>query len=261
MGRSLAWAHFTGLLLVALCVLGPMTVPQCVASESRLIRNVLAAKPAGAVIKLGEGGRVTALHLEPTEVSAVGGIVILHAADGHFNNAGPVRALRTRLPQHGWHTLSVQLPALSSGVRVWHRRSSARLALGVNFFGNRDVGNVVIIAHGAAAGAAARYFSDGAAASVTGFIAVSPVYLRASVQETPGELSNAWPKRLLEVYGERDFPGVRRHMLAHAQQRRYLPELSWSSIEIAAGRHGLKQNADEVLGRIKGWLERHMSGR
>ena len=234
--------------------------PTCTANEAETVKAVLAAKPAGAVVRLGDSGRVTGLHMEPAGGAPVGGVVILHPHGSHLNSAGTVRTLRRGLPKSGWHTLSIQLPRNSGAPRPWHRRVAARLGLAVKFLRKMGVLNVVVIAHGAAAGAAARYFSGGADASVTGFVGVSPVYLGPSSRESLGQLSDAWPKKLLEIYGERDLPGVRRQVKKHAEQTTSLPDLQWSSIEVGGARHGLKRQANEVLRRVRGWLDRRLSG-
>ena len=135
-----------------------------------------------------------------------------------------------------------------------------RLSLAIQYLAGEGILNVVVIAQSSAAGAAVQYFREGADAAVTGFVGLSPVYSAGPGKDALSGLSDAWPKQILEIYGDRDLPAVRRLVAAHQHQAQSLSDVRLRQIELGGASHGLPGHAADVVKRVRGWLERNLSG-
>jgi hypothetical protein len=212
------------------------------------------------VVELAPGRFGGALHREPEGKQAAGGVVILHRAGAEPNQRGVIRALRVGLPREGWHTVSVQLEPVLGPLGQWHEGVSRRLSAAVKYFTAQAVSNVVILAQGSAAGGAAAYFIGGADAAVTGFVGLSAVYSDHRTDLGEGSLSKAWPKRILELVGQRDYASVLHAASEHKRQSGEVPELSLRQVRIPFARNGFRGHETLVVRRVNGWLRRHLAG-
>jgi len=143
-----------------------------------------------------------------------GGAVILHDANGHPDWPKLVRPLRTRLPHHGWSTLSIQLPVMKQVVPAAEfarllDESKKRMAAAVAFLQAKGINRIVVIGYGSGAALATAVLADTQSLAVTALITISPTVLNnkdnhLDTAENIGRINLA----VLDIYAARDLDSV-----------------------------------------------------
>lgn len=82
--------------------------------EQLIAKKLLDRNLPGDVVQLSNGKKeLLALYHEYLNAEKKGAVILLHPMSGHPDWPGVINFLREELPQHGWSTLSIQLPLLS----------------------------------------------------------------------------------------------------------------------------------------------------
>jgi hypothetical protein len=224
-----------------------------------------AADIVGVVVELQAGGEpFVAISHSPTQGETVGAVVLLHDPWTSADSDEVVRPMRIGLAQHGWETLSLQLPAAypHEAVAQWQAADepvASRLAAALAWLGDRGRSNQVVLALGASAGPALRAIADQGPDGVAALVMVS----------TPADLSDAADREalaalsrpVLDIFAEHDRAAVTRAALERRLAVRELPELAYSHYRVAGARAGFSSSTALLLARVRGWLKVHASGR
>jgi len=88
------------------------------AKEARWERQIAPDLMVGDAVKLKAAGvEFLALYAAPSAKESKGAVIILHGNGVHPAWPDVIEPLRTQLPEHGWHTLSLQMPILQNGAK------------------------------------------------------------------------------------------------------------------------------------------------
>lgn len=200
-------------------------------------------------LTLANGRRFLALYASPGGARAA--LVVVHGSGVH-PDWGLINTLRSRLPDHGYATLSVQMPVLAADARPEQYpptfpEAIERIAAAVAFLRAQGHVRIAIVAHSLGAKMSLEYLLSRPDHGIAAF---------ASLAINGGEL--AAPERLrlpvLDLYGERDFPQV----LALAGKRAaVLARLPRSAqIEVAGADHFFNGREDEMIRWVRGFLDK-----
>ncbi len=230
--------------------------------EARLTAGLLEGTSTGRVMQLQRGGGSFLALLEEARPVSRKGLVILLPEAGLRADAGLVGRLRRILPEHGWSTLSLQLPVLEPEARpdeYWTLVPEAveRLKFAVAAMKGEGLRNIVLAGHGFGAVVALNYLGHDPDPAVRALVLLSPWWPERRTARLRDRLA-AVKVPVMDVHGETDAREIR-----HTARERHL---------ILKGREGYRQWRISGVGhhyrgreawlakRIYGWLERVAPG-
>lgn len=218
-----------------------------------------------------------------------GGAILLHDANGHPDWPDVIKPLRTSLPPHGWATLSIQLPQLSTldGYIPYQELINSRIEKASEHMKSNGINNIIIIGHGSGGMAAAAYLANNPPQEMRGLVGIG-----LSVTP-PKQDKNHLPLHLekiklpiLDIYGSRDLNSVTRtaEQRSHAARQSSLNAtdnnehepykqaglsttsnnvqgyITYRQIVIEGANHNFARESATLTKRVLGWLDRHTNG-
>ena len=231
--------------------------------EERIIGEIEDAVMDGDVeyLPLADDREVFSIHMEAEADQPKGGIILLHSRGYHANWDTVVKPLRVGLAEKGWSTLSVQMPVLGKDAKYYDYvpifpHSHARIDAAINFYKARGIDNIVLVAHGCGAHMSMSYidkYGDDQFAAYVGVGMGATDYRQKLVKKFP---LDKMLSPTLDIFGEQDFPGVRRL----SEYRKNLMDLSGnqrsSQLVIDKADHYYKEDGttEALIDTIDSWL-------
>jgi alpha/beta superfamily hydrolase len=172
--------------------------------EARWEQEVIPAIVVGDAIHLATATRprVLAIVTAPTG-SAKGAVIVLHGLGVH-PDWGLIGALRARLADDGYLTLSVQMPVLAADVSrddygVTLPEAGERIAAAIRYLSARGLAKIAIVSHSYGATMANAYLARPGHAAIAAWI---PMGMFGSFEAPPKQ-------PILDIVAERELPQVR----------------------------------------------------
>lgn len=265
---------------------GAAAAPPTTDPEQARVAELKRLRLEGEMVTLSAGNKeVFALYLPSRSGKSLGGIVLLHDTNGHADSLGVVHSLRTRLPDAGWSTLSLQLPYAEAGIitSALLDDAQARIGAAIAKLQGRGSSTIALIGYGLGARAAVDYLAAGDNLTVQGLVLIS---MDGSLQDEPrldgAEQLAALRPPILDIYGGRDQHAVIDSAIrrATAAQRRaaegeagalrysdiarnYTEEkgstLGYRQLRIAAADHNYTHQEAMLVRQVRGWLKRYVA--
>lgn len=236
------------------------------AREARIASQIEDAILDGEPVWLQAGEtRFLAIYTPASILQTRGAAVILHGSGAHPDWPDVVFPLRTRLPEHGWATLSIQLPVTSPDAPPGSWQADLPLAaerIGAAAAWLKDEKNLptqVLIGHSLGARMGAEYLGGLHGTPDPAFRAFVAVGLTANPADTDkGVLLALRQLRLpmLDIYGERDFGGVIRSTDARQRAARQGNNPDYSQVQTPGADHFFRGVDDLLVSRVRAWLAR-----
>ena len=259
--------HYKALLIVGLSLLFGISHASDTAKEKRWADQISDSIMVGDVEWLKAGkSKIFSIYTENTTEKAIGGAIILHGTGVHPNWDQVVRPLRSQLPEHGWSTLSLQLPVLNNeaGYKDYiplFKEVAPRINAGVAFLKSKGIRNVVIVAHSLGSSMAAYYMANKPDSAIQAFVAVGVSGNMHKVNKV-GYLTSLKTIKVpvLDIFGSNDLSSVLESEKLKAQTARKAGNKKYTQIKITGANHFF-DNKDEVLvKRVRGWLFKNAHG-
>lgn len=222
-----------------------------------------------------------------------GAIILLHDYGGHLDWPRLINPLRTRLPDFGWSTLSLQMPIPKDSTPATEyeplfKEASKRIEAGVIFLQAKGIRNIVLVGHGLGASMGAYHLSTNAKTGIQAYIGISMGLLDTKPELGILQMMEKIRIPILDIFGLNDRPEVtlsapnrirsakRGATLAFKNQdikmlsqsiRANRPGtdsagfVSFRQIKINGADHFFSQQEDLLIKRIRGWLKRHAQAR
>jgi pimeloyl-ACP methyl ester carboxylesterase len=149
------------------------------AKEKRWEEQIVDSLLVGEAVKLKAGDTMfLALYAEPATDQSKGAVILLHGIGAHPAWPDVIDPLRMQLPEHGWYTLSLQMPILANGKKdsdysPLFPEVPARIQAGVDFLKSRGITNIVLAGHSLGAAMASYYLSTLPDQAVKTFVILS----------------------------------------------------------------------------------------
>ena len=218
----------------------------------------------GEVVELTAGETpFVAIHRAQTRDTTTGSVVLLHGRGTNANSLRVVRPLRTGLSEHGWDTLSVQLPQVHAGAPgdVWLDNADtigARLQAALDWLTERNQVNQVIVALGDSATVALRFVAGRDPTSVRALVLIS----------IPGEFTADADRQaltdlgrpLLDVFAERDTVAVTGGAPPRLRAAREAGATGYTQRQIAGATLDFPGQEAQLLAVVRGWLHANAPG-
>ena len=206
-----------------------------------------------------KGRRFLALYAQATTDHPKGAVILLHGLGANPDWPEVIHPLRVELPDHGWSTLSIQLPVRPNGVPAkdyltLFAPASARIQAAVGFLKKRGDTPIVLVGHSLGAAMGAWYLAGHPDTPVRAFAGIG---MNASKDhpklDTPTQLAKI-KRPVLDLYGSRDLPGVLRSARARAAAARKAGNGHYRQQQIAGADHFFNGLDDQLVQVVRGWL-------
>ncbi len=199
--------------------------------------------------------KALAIYTEADEPK--GGVIVIHGSGVHPNWEDIVHPLRTRLPESGWSTLSIQMPVLRNEAE-YHEYAPLfddvpeRINAAISNLQAKGITNIHIVAHSLGSAMTAYYLSKNSQAPVKSFVAIG----------MPGEREDARMNTLLtlqkinlpvlDLYGEKDLETVVNSAAKRKQASQH--NKGYQRQVVAEAGHFFAGQNDALLEAVNGWL-------
>lgn len=259
--------RYKPLLIIGLSLIFHVSQASDTAKEKRWADQIVDSIMIGDAEWLNVGkSKILSIYTENTTEKAIGGAIILHGSGVHPNWDQIIRPLRSQLPDHGWSTLSLQLPVLSNEAEYkdyipLFKDVAPRIKAGVEFLKSKGIRNIVVVAHSLGSSMAAYYMANKPDPTIRAFVAVG-VSGNMHKSDTVGYLTSLKTINVpvLDIFGGSDLPQVLESKKAKANTARKAGNKNYTQVEIAGANHFF-DNKDEVLiKRVRGWLMKNAIG-
>jgi hypothetical protein len=211
-----------------------------------------------------EGEAFLAIETPAQAQPARGTVLILHGRGLHPDEGHVVHPLRVGLAAQGWNTLAIQLPVLDKAARYYDYlalfpAAAGRIASAVDHIRDSGGGPLVLLAHSCGAHMAQHWLvhgGGGARATVDAYVGIGmgATDYGQPMREPFGLEHLEVP--VLDLYGELDFPAVRRLAVQRLEQIRDAGHpLSAQQVMPGAG-HYHEERADALVDAVLAWLDR-----
>ena len=221
------------------------------AKEQRWADQIIEALLDGEAITLNDGKNDFLGILTESEKDKPSGAIVLHGLGVHPDWAQVVHPLRVGLPEHGWTTLSLQLPILANEAEFKDYiplipDAAPRIRAGIKHLRSLGISRVVIIAHSLGTVMTAHALANDDM-GVAGFAAVG-------MPEDSGQYLREIKVPTLDLYGENDLERI----VASAEQRKAAAahNKQYSQVMGKGADHFFNDRDEQLLATIVAWLNR-----
>ena len=229
--------------------------------EKRWSEQIADGLLVGEAVQLQAGGTAfMGIFTEASDGPTGRALILAHGIGAHPDWPDIINPLRSDLPDHGWSTLSIQMPILANDATLkdyapLFDEVAPRIDAAIGFL--RDQGNqtVVLIGHSLGAGMAASYLSGNGQQGIQGFIAIG---LSATAADEKMNSVLALEKiriPVLDLYGSRDLATVLRSVKARKKAALKAGNSNYRQLEIEGADHFFVGMEDTLNSRIYGWLK------
>ncbi len=246
-------------LLLLFCNLAPASD---LARERRIAEQIEDAILVGEPVRLQAGDLdFLAIHAPANRGSPRGAVILLHGMGANPDWTDVIQPLRSELPEHGWETLSLQMPvastdAPSKAYLALIPEAGPRIGAAVSFLKQGGVSNMVLIGHSLGARMGAEYLAQGAVPEIRAFVAIGMSARKDRPNSgTLGALQGIGIP-VLDIYGSRDLDSVLQSAPARAAAARKANNAEYRQTEIAGADHFFHGLEDTLVARVNAWLSR-----
>lgn len=202
--------------LAALAAPARFAAAQDLEREGRLEAEIVDMIIDGEPVHLDAGGHpFLAIHTEAADDGPRKAVIVLHGRGFHPDWPEVAAPLRSELPEHGWETLSLQMPVLGKTAKYYDYvpifpAAFPRIRAGIEFLRQRGADPVVLAAHSCSAHMAMAFVRDHGDAEFDGFIGIGmgATDIGQPMRE-PFPLA-AMSVPVLDLFGDEDYPSVPR---------------------------------------------------
>lgn len=259
--------HYKTLLIIGFGLMFSIAHASDTAKEKRWADEVVESIMVGDAEWLKTGNsKILSIYTENTTAKAIGGVIVLHGSGVHPNWDQVVRPLRSELPDHGWSTLSLQLPVLANSAEYkdyipLYKEVAPRINAGVDFLKSKGILNIVIVAHSLGSSMAAHYLANKPDAAVRAFVAVG-VSGKMHAKDKVGYLTSLKTIKVpvLDIFGSNDLSSVLESEKSKMQTARKAGIKIYTQLKITGANHFFDNKNDVLVKRVRGWMIKHAHG-
>lgn len=208
-----------------------------------------------------KGKKFLTLYTETEEIENLGTVIILPPMDGHPDQSKLIKPLRSYFPEHGWASLSIQLPVLGVDAAEYEYyplfdNAKARIQAAIDYLLAAKAKNIVLVGYGLGGMMAVYYLKENAnKTDIKGLVTISlsvPESDQKQVQVI--NFINDIKQPFYDVFAEFDLPGVtesaRKRRLAAKENSAY------RQFKIAGEGHLFQRDQGLVVKRVYSWISR-----
>ena len=229
--------------------------------EKRWSAQIADGLVVGESVQLEAGGTAfTGIFTEAADGPTGRAVILAHGMGAHPDWAEIINPLRSDLPDHGWSTLSIQMPILANDAALkdyapLFDEVAPRIEAAVRYLREQGNQTIVLIGHSLGASMAASYLSGNGQQEIQGFVAIG-----LSVTAVNDKMNSALALEkiripVLDLYGSRDLANVLRSVKTREKAARKAGNADYRQLEIEGADHFFVGMEDTLNRRVYGWLK------
>ncbi len=236
------------------------------AKEKRWADQIVDSLIDGEAVWLQAGDHRFLAIYTPSDAPAVrGAAILLHGIGAHPDWPEVIHPLRTALPEHGWATLSIQLPVLpnEAGMNDYlplFDEVAPRINAAMAYLKQQNILNQVLIAHSLGTTMAGHYLAGKPDPAIRAWVGISMIESRADPRLSNVAALMKIRLPVLDIYGSQDLDSVRLAAPARKRAARAANNRGYAQVEVDGADHFFSNREDELIRRIRGWLKRQADG-
>ena len=194
--------------------LAALAAAQDLERERRLEAEIVDMIIDGEPVHLdADGHPFLALHTEAADGGSGRAVLVMHGRGFHPDWPEVAAPLRAELPEHGWQTLSLQMPVLGKTATYYDyvpifAAAFPRIRAGIEYLRERGADTVVLAAHSCSAHMAMAFVRHHGDAGFDGFIGIG-----MGATDVGQPMREPFPLAemtvpVLDLFGDEDYPSV-----------------------------------------------------
>ena len=260
-----ALGHGTAALVLAGWLAAPAAVPGIAAAqdlerERRLEAEIVDMIVDGEPVHLDAGGHpFLALHTEIAGGGSGRAVIVMHGRGFHPDWPEVAASLRAELPEHGWETLSLQMPVLGKTAKYYDYvpifpAAFARIRAGIEYLRERGADLVVLAAHSCSAHMAMAFVRHHGDAGFDGFIGIG-----MGATDVGQPMREPFPLAemtvpILDLFGNEDYPSVPGEAPGRLAAIRTAGHPRSAQRIVPGADHFFRGMDEELVGAVADWL-------
>lgn len=237
------------------------------AKEKRWSEQIVDSLMTGEAVSLNDGkNKFLGLFAESTAVKTQGAMIVVHGIGVHPNWPDVILPIRSEFPEHGWATLSIQMPVLENdkGAKDYlplFKEVNARFDAAVQFLKTKGFKNIVIVAHSLGAAMANQYLSAKPDSTVRAYVAISMSNDPKIVEfNNVKRMSQITTIPVLDIYGSQDLDSVMRFAKERGLAGKKANK-NYKQIMLKGADHFYVSKSEPLLKIIRLWLLKNAAGK
>ena len=228
--------------------------------EQRWANEIVDAILVGEPVWLEAGDRsFLSIYTEPAGAARRGAVILVHGVGVHPDWPDVINPLREGLPEHGWATLSLQMPVLDAeaGVNEYYRlfpEVLPRLDAGMRYLRAQGYQTVVVAGHSLGSQMAAYWVSQARDTELKGFIAVGLSGAERTGHGATLDYLAGITVPTLDIFGEHDLRTVKKTTAARAAAARRAGNTAYVQVEVEGAGHMFRGSDAPLVEAVVKWL-------
>jgi len=194
-----------------------------------------------------------------TEENKHRAVIIAHGTGIHPDWQQVIQPLRVGLAEHGWNTLSIQMPILANDADYidyapLYDEVAPRIEAAFQYLKDNDIKEIVLIGHSQGATMTAYYLTT-SKQKPEGFVAIG---IAAFSKDSRMNGINALEKikiPVLDVYGEEDLESILSSVSSRAMAAKKSGNKNYTQTKITGANHFFDDHEDHLVETIARWLK------
>ena len=228
--------------------------------EARLKEQIIDYILDGEALMLKAGEHeFLSIYMESEAEAPKGGVILLHGRGFHPNWPQVIYPLRTGLVEHGWHTLSIQMPVLDKQATFYDYldivpESFPRISAAVGYLKQQGIEQIVLLAHSCSVHMAVAWLEQHPGEPISGFVGVG---MGSTDKGQP--MLRAFPLErfkfpILDIRGELDYPAVHGKAGQRWQAMQQAGHPRSRQQQVPGADHYFNDRDDALLDAVADWL-------
>ena len=192
-----------------------------------------------------------------------GAVILLHGRGLHPDCPQVIHPLRTRLPENGWATLSIQLPVLANESSdadyiPLFDDVAERVEAGLDFLAERNIEQVVLIGHSLGSSMASHYLSTHQDPRIKAFVGIGMAAMpqpksQAVLDNVVALLQVKVP--VLDIYGSESVEKIMKSVDRRAYVVYHIGNDKSRQVKLDGANHLFQDHEDVLLKSITAWMD------
>lgn len=235
--------------------------------EMRVSNKLAEEVKDGDVVWLdANGDKFLGLLIKQSSDKAQGAVIILHGMGAHADWPQIISPIRTSLPEYGWTSLSIQLPAIAPKNQLEDYgktldQAAARIDAAISLLHEHKFRNIVAIGHSFGAASVLSYLEKEQEQKIISLVAIG--LQDYAFVKPPIDLLGLIEKSripMLDIYGSRDY----KEAVDKAADRRLAAKKGgnqkYDQMVVEGADHYFNKLEDVLIKRIRGWVNKAAPG-
>ena len=207
--------------------------------------------------------KMFAIYTENMTESTLGAAIVIHGTGVHPNWDQIVRPIRSQLPNHGWSTLSIQMPVLANDATHSEYTPlfddiAPRINAAIKFLKAKGIKNIIIIGHSMGATMSGYYLAQKPDSNIRALVAIGSAGLTFK-DKNKNYLKSLETIRVpvLDIFGAIDLPEVMENAKRKKAIARKAGNKKYTPVKVPGANHFFDNKNDVLIKHVLSWLEKN----